>query len=155
MDMKRVALLILTAAVAAMAADKPNFSGTWEMDLKQSDFGQIPPPDTFVRKIDHKEPSLIMTDEQTSQLGPDKAVRSYTTDGKEITYQWNGGEVKSAAHWEGETLVVVGNVDAGGAAVTIKSAITLSADGKTLTESDHVTMGDNEVAAFKLVMVKK
>ncbi len=153
--MKSIGFLILAAAAVALAADKPNFSGVWEMDVKQSNFGDVPPPDTFKRTIDHKEPSLIMTDEQTSALGSEKAVRNYTTGGKEITYQWTGSDVKSAAHWEGDKLIVVGKVDANGSEVIVTSSITLSADGKTLTESDKIDMAGSEVASFKLVLVKK
>jgi hypothetical protein len=146
--------LILTASLA-FAADKPNFSGNWEMDASKSDFGGSPPPDSFKRKIEHKEPSLILTDEQTSAQGTEKVVRSYSTDGKEIGYQWMGGDVKSTAHWDGNTMVIVGKVDVGGTDITVSGTLTLSADGKTLTESDKIVAGGSEVGAFKLVLVKK
>ncbi|HLW77361.1 MAG TPA: hypothetical protein VKS01_10255 [Bryobacteraceae bacterium] len=153
--MKMTTLLMFVAALLALAAERPNLSGTWEMDLKQSNFGDIPAPDSFKRTIVDNEPSLVMTDEQSSALGQEKAVRNYTTDGKEITYQWNGGEVKSAAHWEGDKLIVIGKVDANGAEVTVTSSLTLASDGKTLTEDDKISMAGNDVAAFKLVLVKK
>jgi hypothetical protein len=146
--------LILTASLA-FAADKPNFSGNWEMDASKSDFGGSPLPDSFKRKIEHKEPSLILTDEQTSAQGTEKVVRSYSTDGKEIGYQWMGGDVKSTAHWDGNTMVIVGKVDVGGTDITVSGTLTLSADGKTLTESDKIVAGGSEVGAFKLVLVKK
>jgi hypothetical protein len=146
---------LVLAASLTFAADKPNFSGSWEMDASKSDFGGSPPPDSFKRKIEHNEPSLILTDEQTSALGTEKAVRTYTTDGKETSYQWMGGDVKSAAHWDGNAMVIVGKVDAGGADLIVTSTLTLSADGKTLTENDKVTAGGNEVGALKLVLVKK
>jgi hypothetical protein len=148
------AVSILTASLA-LAADKPNLSGSWKMDAKQSNFGDNPGPDSFARKVEHSEPSVIFTDEQKSPLGEEKAVRKYTTDGKEMTYQWMGSEVKSAAHWEGDKLITVGKLDASGAEVVINGTVTLSADGKTLTEEDHVFAGGNEVATFKIVMVKQ
>jgi hypothetical protein len=147
--------LLLFAASLTFAADKPNFSGSWEMDVSKSDFGGSPPPDSFKRKIEHGEPSLILTDEQVSPLGTEKVVRSYTTDGKETSYQWMGGDVKSAAHWDGNTMVIVGKVDVGGTEITVAGTLTLSADGKTLTESDKIVAGGNEVGALKLVLVKK
>ncbi len=146
---------LLLAASLTFAADKPNFSGSWEMDVSKSDFGGSPPPDSFKRKIEHSEPSLILTDEQTSPLGTEKAVRKYTTDGKETTYQWMGGDVKSAAHWDGNSMVIVGKVDLGGTELTVAGTLTLSADGKTLTENDKLIAGGNEVGALKLVLVKK
>lgn len=150
----RFTFLILAASLT-FAADKPNFSGSWEIDVSKSDFGGSPPPDSFKRKIEHSEPSLILTDEQVSPLGAEKAVRKYTTDGKEISYQWMGGDVKSTAHWDGNAMVIVGKVDVGGADIIVSGTLTLSADGKTLTESDKILAGGNEVGALKLVLIKK
>jgi hypothetical protein len=150
----RFTFLILAASLT-FAADKPNFSGNWELDVSKSDFGGSPPPDSFKRKIEHREPSLILTDEQTSALGTEKVVRSYSTDGKEIGYQWMGGDVKSTAHWDGSAMVIVGKVDVGGTELTVSGTLTLSADGKTLTENDKLIAGGNEVGALKLVLVKK
>ena len=157
--MLRFAVLILTAlilsATLALAADQPNLSGNWKLDVAQSDFGGSPPPDSMTRKIEHREPSLILSDEQISPLGTEKAVRNYTTDAKETTYQWMGSEVKSAAHWEGNAMRIVGKVDAGGAEIVVISTLTLSPDGKTLTENDKVTAGGNEIAALKIIFVKQ
>jgi hypothetical protein len=151
----RLTLITVAAAGAILAADKPNFSGSWKMDSTKSDFGGAPPPDSFSRKIEHNEPAVILTDDQTSALGTEKVVRRYTTDRKETTYQWMGSEVKSAAHWEDNSLVIIGNVNAGGTDVVVTSTLTISADGKTLTESGKVVAAGNEVGAFKLVLVKQ
>ena len=152
----RLATLGLVAAGLIFAAGRPDLSGVWVMDLKQSDFGAVPPPDSLTRTIEHREPSLIFTDEQVSQLGPEKAVRKYTTDGKETTYEWTGSTVRSAAHWDGDVLVTVGKVDAGGMDVLVTGRITLSSDGKVMTENDKVTTADGtELAAFKIVLLKK
>jgi hypothetical protein len=125
------------------------------MDATRSDFGGAPGPEAFTRTIEHKEPSLIMTDEQIGAAGSDKAVRKYTTDAKEITYQWMGSVVKSAAHWESDSLIVTGKIDAGGTEIIVNSILNLSADGKTLTENDNLVAGGNEVGAFKIVLVRK
>ena len=151
----RFVLLTVAAASLTFAADKPDFSGNWKMDLSLSDFGGSPPPDAFTRKIVHTEPSLILTDEQVSGLGNDKAERKYTTDGKETTYHWMGSEVKSAAHWEGSTIVIIGKVDASGTEIVVNSTLSLSPDGKTLTENDKLLAGGNEIAAFKIVLIKQ
>jgi hypothetical protein len=152
--MRPLALLILSASLT-LAADKPNLSGNWKIDVKQSEFGDMPAPESFTRKITQSEPALTFTDEQSSPLGQEKVDRKYTTDGKEITYTWGGSEIKSAAHWEGDKLVIVGKLDAGGAELVVTSTVTLSADGKTLTESDKIAMAGNDVASFKLVLVKQ
>jgi hypothetical protein len=149
------ALLTLAAAGLSVAADQPDFSGNWKMDSAKSDFGGAPPPDSFTRKIEQAGSSLILTDQQTSAQGDDKAVRKYSTDGKETTYHWMGNDVKSAAHWDGNTIVIVGKVDASGTEIVVNSRLSLSADGKTLTEDDKLAAGGNEIAAFTIVLVKQ
>ena len=91
--MKRVliaALVILTIAAGAVAADKPNkaaasnkpnFSGEWKMNAAKSNFGQVPPPAKFVRRIQHSEPSLTVIEEQTAGGRDSTTTRKITTAG--------------------------------------------------------------------------
>jgi hypothetical protein len=151
----RIAILILASATVALAADKPDFSGNWKMDPAQSDFGGSPPPDALTRQIEQTDRQLILTDQQSSAVGNDRAVRKYTTDAKETTYQWMGNQVKSAAHWEGNTIVIVGKVDASGTEILVNSTLSLSADGRTLIENDKLTAGGSEIGAFKIVFAKQ
>jgi hypothetical protein len=151
----RLASFLLAASILTLGDGKPDFSGNWKMDASLSDFGGAPAPDSLTRKIEHAEPILTFTDEQTSPLGQEKAIRTYSTDGKETTYQWMGSEVKSAAHWEGSTMVIVGKVNAGGSEIVVTSLITLSEDGKTLTESDKLASGGAEIGGFKVVLIKQ
>jgi hypothetical protein len=151
----RLALIGAATAASMVAADKPNLSGSWKMDVSKSDFGGAPPPDSLTRRIEHNEPALTLIDAQISALGKEQATRKYTTDGKETTYQWMGSEVKSAAHWEEDALVIVGKVNAGGTDLVVTSTLTLSTDGKTLTENGKVAAEGNQVAAYKVVLIKE
>ena len=71
----------------------------------------------------------ILTDEQSSTGGHDKATRRYTTDGKETTYQWMGNEVKSAAHWEENATILVGKVYARGSEIVVQAPAALGNGG--------------------------
>lgn len=153
--MNKSMLVLLALATLTFAADRPDFSGVWKMDAAQSEFGGAPPPDAFTRTIEQNSSALTMTDEQTSSGGNDKVVRKYPADGTEITYQWMGNEVKSAAHWEGDTLVIVGKVNANGTDLVVTSHLTLSGDGQTLTENDRISAGGSDVGTFKLVLRKQ
>src|SRR5579872_6115838 len=99
LNLLKTILFVIGAAGSIAAADKPDFSGNWKIDLSLSDFGGFPGPDSFTRSIEQHEPSLMMTDQQTSAQGGEKVLRKYTTDGKPTIYRWNGSEVTSAAHW--------------------------------------------------------
>lgn len=152
----RLALLAIAAlASVAQAADKPNFSGDWKLNAAKSDFGPIPAPATYTRKVTHAEPSITIEDKQTgSPLGDQQDTRTYTTDGKEISYQANGADVKGAMTWDGDALQINSKASIQGMDIVIKDKITLGDGGKTLTDSVHIgsPQGDLEL---KLVFEKQ
>ena len=95
-------IIMLTLALAAMAAfgaaaDKPNFSGDWTIDVAKSNFGQIPAEAT--RKVVHNDPALTMTETQTG--GPQGDVTTtakFSTDGRETINKLSmGADAKSTA----------------------------------------------------------
>jgi len=126
-----IAALVITSAVAA---DKPNFSGDYHLNLAKSTFGVVPPPTSFTRKVTHQEPSITIADDQKGGTGDQSNSRTFTTDGKEIAYQANGAGVKSAATWDGDTLVITSHADAGGIEVLIVERMTLGGN-KSLTDA--------------------
>jgi hypothetical protein len=138
------ALFILTAlAGTGAAADKPNFSGEWKMNAAKSNFGGLPAPSAIVRKVTHAEPSLVIVEDQTSDLGTQSATRKYTTDGKETSFEANGAEVKGSAVWDGNAIVVNSTVDAIGVRFTDK--MTMSEDGRTFTSAVHIASPQGEI----------
>jgi hypothetical protein len=126
-----VLALVLPLAAGPAAQQKPNFSGNWAINQVKSNFGGVPAPDTFTRKIVHAEPSISIDEEQASPIGVQQTSRKMTTDGKESTFNASGADVKATAKWDGNTLVVVSNVEAIG--ITYNDRMSLSEDGKTLT----------------------
>jgi hypothetical protein len=136
-------LFIITAAAnMALAGDKPNFSGTWKLDMDKSSFGPIPPPESMTRRVDHKDPDISV---EMSITGPDLSMSfRYSTDGKETANSFMGADFKSKAVWEGKALVIHNIVDAANKSTNKWS---LSDDGKTLTDVWTVSSpnGDFEV----------
>jgi hypothetical protein len=139
------ALSLTTLIGVAAAADKPNFSGEWKMDTAKSSFGQLPPPASFVRKIQHKEPSLIIIEEQSANGMQSATTRSVTTDGKPTTLQLNGIAAICSAVWDGSDIIASTAMDAAGLKFTDK--MSLSADGKLLTSKVQIAspQGDAEL----------
>jgi hypothetical protein len=140
-----VLFVLATLTATAVAADKPNFSGDWKMNTAKSNFGGLPAPSAVVRKVTHAEPSLVIVEDQTSDLGTQTATRKYTTDGKETSFEANGAEVKGSAVWDGNAIVVNSTVDAIG--VRFTDRMTLSDDGRTLTSAVRITspQGDLDI----------
>lgn len=140
------AVFVLAAVTSlAMAADKPNFSGNWKLDIEKSNFGPVPPPTSMTRKIDHTEPAVTV--EQATSGGPQgdqNATLKYATDGKETTNNFMGQDVKSKGAWDGGTLVLTTKADFGGTEVTLVDKWTLSDDGKVFTDVLHIVSPQGE-----------
>jgi opacity protein-like surface antigen len=135
-----VSLLVAGFATVAMAADKPNFSGDWKLNTAKSTLGPMPAPTSFTRKVKHAEPAITIEDTQIgTPAGDQHDTRTYTTDGKEISYQANGADVKSAATWDGDVLQIDSKTSVQGTDVTVKDKMTLGDDGNTLSDAVHIT----------------
>ena len=107
-----VALAVV--AEPAAAADEPNFSGEWKMNVARSQFGPVPPSSSFIRKVTHVEPQLTIVEEQHSDLGVQNVTRKSTTDGQEVSFEANGTVVKGSAVWDGDSLIVKSKVENAG-----------------------------------------
>jgi len=134
-------LALLTAPAAAQ--NKPNFSGQWKMNAAKSDFGLLPAPASFIRKVTHAEPSISIVEDQDAGAGPQTTTRKYTTDGKDVTFDIGGAQVKGVANWDGTTLVVETKVEV--AFLHYVDRMSLSEGGKVLTSEVHVTSPDGAV----------
>ena len=143
--MKTLVCLIAALAVTGAAAGKPDFSGDWKLNHAKSVFGPVPAPTSFTRKVTHAEPALTIADDQKGGTGDQSDTRMYTTDGKEIAYQANGANVKGAASWEGDALVIKSLVDAGGISISIAEKMTLSDGNKTLTDAVHIATPQGDI----------
>jgi hypothetical protein len=85
------ASIVLTAAVAA---DKPNLTGTWKMSPAKSDLGSNAIK-SRVDTIEHKDPQLKITTTQDDENGTNTVVRDYVTDGREMAHTILGASGKA------------------------------------------------------------
>jgi hypothetical protein len=134
-----VPLLILLVVSTAHPQDAtPNFTGKWSLDIAKSDFGPMPPPESVVHVIDHKEPTIKMVTTQKSAQGEATNERVLTTDGKENVNKMRMGspdpqDVKSTTKWNGKTLGTSYKLDIQGTPIDVNDTWKLSDDGKVLT----------------------
>ena len=152
--MKRVliaAFAILTIAAGAAAADKqkasdkPNYSGEWKMNPATSNFGQFPPPNSFVRKIVHTDPTLSIVENQSAGGAESTTTRKITTDGKPAALELNGFAAVCSAVWDGKDIVATNYMESAGLKFTDR--MSLSPDGKTLTSKVQINtaQGDGDL----------
>ena len=149
-----VAALLVISAISISAQQKPDFTGTWKLNVAKSDFGPIPGPDSRTDVITHKEPAF--TDEVTADgaQGKQQYTIKYTTDGKEVTNQIGPREVKSIVKWVGNTMVVTSKFDLEGSEVNAQAVWSLGADSKTMNVAVHYVSPMGE-ANQKLLLEKQ
>jgi hypothetical protein len=148
-------LLVLPIAVSARAQDATvNFTGKWSLDASKSDFGPMPPPESVVHVIDHKEPSVKIVTTQKGAQGEATTERQLTTDGKENTNKMRMGpaeqEVKSTTKWSDKALTTAYKLDMQGTVLDVNDSWKLSDDGKVLTIVRDIKSAQGD---FTLTMV--
>jgi hypothetical protein len=128
-------LAVVVAPVALFAASKPDFTGTWKLNVDESDLGGAPLTAVVVR-IQHKDPEFTYAAKATVNGQDFDESETFTIDGKPRKDS-RGGTM--TAHWEGAVLVSDITGPDGNPAYT--SRMTLSEDGKTCTR-DYVPADD-------------
>jgi hypothetical protein len=157
-----IACLILATALA-LAAAKPNYSGTWVMDRNRS-IGI--PPDmeqtmTVTQSGDKMELEIKVVTKQGERLIKD----TYTLDGKEVDFTPQGatgptGKGKRKAYWLPDDRGIVisedSTVDSPNGPVNTQQTRKwlMSADGSTLT-IDYYIDGPRGSGEAKRIFVKK
>lgn len=136
-----------TATPAASVGTHPNFSGTWKLNVGKSDFGPIPPPDSRIDKIDHKEPAIKVSFTSKGGQGDQSGELNFTTDGKPNLNSVGGNDLKGRGSWDGAALVLDNTLNVQGSDIQLKTRWELSADGKVLTQAGHIAgpMGELDV----------
>jgi len=149
-----ITFLVALPLVSVFAQQKPDFSGTWKLNVAKSDFGALPGPAGRTDVITHKEPSLSDSVTVERADGKQQYTANFTTDDKEVTNQIGGREVKATMKWAGSNLAITSKLVYEGSDVTGNSVWELSGDGKTLTISIHYASAMGE-ADQRLVFEKQ
>jgi len=141
-----LALVTVLAAVPASAQSSPDFSGTWALDLARSNFGQLPTPESRVDVIQHQEPRLVI--KRTTVVNGAQSVVdiTYAVDGQPHQNTAGGSPISSVLRWDGTTLVVTSTVTTPQGDLGIVDRMSLSADGKTLTQERTLSIQGQELA---------
>ena len=141
-----VAVLISTGLGGIHSADVPNLSGTWVLQIAESDFGMVPPPDSRTDVIDHQEPRLAVKRTTSAQGTTTVADMTYAVDGKPHKNNAGTTELVSTLKWDGDVLVMVTTTQAPQGELVITDHYTLSPDGQTLTQARVLAIQDQTLA---------
>ena len=139
----------------ASAQAKPNFAGTWTMNLDKSDLGQMPKPKSQVETITQTADAITFAvAADRNEMGKQNYTFSAKLDGSETPFPTDVFPpdspfkiLSSKAEWQGSALVITQKTSFQDAPGTLKITYTLSEDGKVLTTATHIMFGDAEFDA--------
>ena len=134
--MRRVGILLMS--LAAVAQDKPNFGGTWLLDVEKSNFSHFPVPVAQTNAIEHQGVNIKLTQIIRNSPGPDGEVsleRRYTTDGKENLNKLGPADAKSTVKWEGNKMIIVTKLETPAGTGEIDESWELNDGGKQMVVS--------------------
>jgi hypothetical protein len=141
-----ITLCILVTFVSMLSAQtKPNFSGHWKLNSVESDFGVLPTPASRTDTIEHNEPSLKISTDQTGSQGTQSDVVYYVTDGQDSMNKMGMLDVRSKVSWQGNNLVVASIVYLEDGQMNSDSIWTLSDNGTTMTQRTHLMIANREI----------
>jgi hypothetical protein len=132
--------VVLVWGLIAQTPGKPDFSGTWQLDLERTRFGQVPQPKHLVIQFEHHEPQLRMITVATTAAGERRETLELTTDGKPQPFTLHGQPCTAAARWDqwSGARLVIEEICAG---TTVNRRFMVGTKGKILTTV--LTVKDN------------
>ena len=154
----RCALLLagfLPAANAGGAGHRhPDFSGTWRLDARGSDFGRLPALVRMVDEIRQTPSSVSIRRVQATENQETASEIVYQLNGAESFRRYPAGESHSKVHWQGEVLVIDSKVEFDGMPMRVEDRWVLAPDGKSL-EIDRRFQSRRGAMVQKLLLVKQ
>ena len=155
--MKRMlsAVVVLAGVMSCMpqiglAQAKPNFAGTWTLNIDKSDLGQMPKPKSQVETITQTADAItIAVAADRNEMGKQNYTFSAKLDGSETPFPADAFPpespfkiLSSKAEWQGSALVITQKTSFQDTEGTLRTTYTLSEYGKVLTSATHITFGD-------------
>ena len=132
-----ICILAAVSGVVLAATEKPNFSGTWQLDPLISRFTkEVPAPKSRTLKIELHEPKLHVEITTETKVGAQDEMFDLTTDGTEVNQTSSGKTYIASASWGGiksTQLVLTIKQQTPNGTVTTTRVMTLGTQGKMLT----------------------
>jgi len=145
------ATAVPASATGSAATAKPDFTGTWKLNLEKSDYDQVPPPSDETLTFAHDGSTSTIATVSDNERGKEVYTLPFSTDGTE-TPTPNGVFSNTATlqylstkgEWQGSSLVLTQKILYQDSPGTLRSVLTLSPDGKTLTRAMHISVDQGE-----------
>lgn len=137
MRLKFVILMLGLTAWAAFAAERANFSGSWQFNPEKSKNIGMMAQMKMIQTIEQSDTALDVTSHTTFQGKDDDSKTHYDLSGKPATNESPmAGPAETVTKWEAGKLVTTWTSEsavAGGPKVVRTETRSLSPDGRTMT----------------------
>jgi hypothetical protein len=151
-----ICILTAVSGVAIAATEKPNFSGTWQLDPLMSRFNkEVPAPKSRTLKIELQDPKLHVEIRTETKEGAQNEMFDLTIDGTDVKQTSSGKTYTASASWgdiDGTRLVLTINqlTPNGTVTATTTRVMKLGTQGKMLTTILTVedSSGEHEADEF-------
>jgi hypothetical protein len=148
------AALLALAPGMLSAQNVPDLSGTWILQVAESDFGPLPAPERRTDIIAHDEPRLVVQRMTMAQGQEGSLELTYAVDGEPHENNAGGAMVVSRLHWEGSVLIMISTVSSPQGELMLTDRYSLSPDGQTLTQARVLQVQGQEFAQ-RMVLKKQ
>ena len=131
--MRKLFLLLLSslAATGALAQDRPELNGVWQLDPAHCAFTEVRLKAQTL-SIKQEDESIKVEETATEENGKERKLEfECNTNGRECSVKLNGQAAKVSAYYNGAVLVVIEQRRSNES--TIRKRFKTSEDGKTLT----------------------
>lgn len=139
-------VVALAGTMTAIAQQKPDFSGEWQLNPHASMLSPIVAPvtKTGTLRIEHKEPSFKCQMTIVLDGKPFETKYEMLSDGRETVATEHGRRTVSSLRWNGDALVVTSRVEIPNGEMTISFRYELEDGGCRLRASEQLRGGGRD-----------
>lgn len=148
-------LIFLATGHNAVAQNKPDFNGTWKLNVAKSDYGDRPGPSSRIETIEEHDGTISDSVVSVMRSKTYRYTLVFPTNGQKTEVSANGGidigyiTLRSiSAVWQGNALAVTEALQFESSDFLEKDLYTLSADKKSLTIA--VSISGHAIARYVL-----
>ena len=133
------------APAPATTAAKPDFNGTWKVNLAKSQYSPAPAPSSETTTLTLAGDDLTIAFDSSDENGKQHFTHTLKMGGPEVTFPTAGSQsplviLSSKAEWKDNSIMVTDKISFQGGGGWLVSVYTLSPDGKTLTKAFTATV---------------
>ena len=140
------AVVALAGTMTAVAQQKPDFSGEWQLNRQASMLSPIVAPvaQSGTLRIEHKEPTFKCHMTIVFDGKPVDTKYEMLSDGRETVATEQGRRTASSLRWDGDALVATSRVAIPNGEMTISFRYELEDGGRRLRASEQLRGGGRD-----------